>query len=122
MNKHYSQGFSLLEVLIAVVVIGVGIIGVAGMQIIGLRHTHSSYLLTMANTLGNDMAERMRANMTRYDEQAWASAVAASLPNGVGTLTRNAGQGTFTIQITWDERQNGSEGVSTKTYVMTFRP
>ena len=153
MNERYSQGYSLLEVLIAAVVIGVGVIGVAGMQIIGLRHTHSAHLLTQANILGNDMAERMRASMARvdsgshdvfggaledpgcaagrdcspaqparYDAQAWTSAVAAELPNGVGALTRNAEQGTFTIRITWDERQDGGESISPKSYIMTFRP
>lgn len=55
-------GFTLLEVLIAVVVLSVGLLGLMGLQAMGLRNNHSAYLRTQATWLSYDMADRMRAN------------------------------------------------------------
>jgi len=63
MNLRVNQsGFTLIEMLIAVVVISVGILGVAAMQTLGVRYTQNSYLLSIATQQAQDMAERMRAN------------------------------------------------------------
>lgn len=60
--KCRLNGFSLIEVLIAIVVLAIGLLGIAGLQTVGVRQTLNSNLLTLASFQGNDMAERMRAN------------------------------------------------------------
>lgn len=57
-----TAGFSLMEVLIALVVLAVGILGVASLQGNSLRSTYGAHLRTQANTLAQDMIERLRAN------------------------------------------------------------
>jgi len=57
-----QRGFTLLEVLIAVVVMAVGLLGIAALQTVGIRNSHASMLVNQATFLGNDMAERIRAN------------------------------------------------------------
>ncbi len=61
-STHRQQGLSLLEVLISLVVLSVGLLGIAGMQATGLRNNHSAYTKTQASALAVDMADRIRAN------------------------------------------------------------
>ena len=60
MNKN--TGFTLIEVLIAMLVLGVGLLGLAGLQATGLRNSQSAYNRSQATELAYDMADRMRAN------------------------------------------------------------
>ncbi len=55
-------GFSLLEVLVAVVILSIGLLGMAGIQLKGLSSNNSANLRTQATLLANDLAERMHAN------------------------------------------------------------
>lgn len=57
-----ARGFSLIEVLVSVVIMSVGILGVAGLQVISLQQNRSSLMRAEAQQLGNDMLDRMRAN------------------------------------------------------------
>lgn len=57
-----SQGFTLVEVLIAVLVLAIGLLGLAGLQVTGLRNNQSAYYRSQATQLAYDMADRMRAN------------------------------------------------------------
>jgi len=61
--RHQTQkGFTLLEVLIAVVVFAIGLLGIAGLQVAGMRFTHGSQLRAVATMQAENMADRMRAN------------------------------------------------------------
>jgi type IV pilus assembly protein PilV len=57
-----SRGFTLLEILIAVVVLSIGLLGIAGLQALGQRSNHSAYLRSQATALAYEMIDRMRAN------------------------------------------------------------
>jgi len=57
-----AQGFTLLEVLIAIVVLSFGLIGLAGIQAVSVKNNHSADLRTLAVQQAYDMADRMRAN------------------------------------------------------------
>ncbi|MGH8476912.1 MAG: type IV pilus modification protein PilV [Methylococcales bacterium] len=57
-----EQGFTLVEVLVSVFVLAIGLLGLSGLQIAGLRNNHSAYLRTQASVLAYDMTDRMRAN------------------------------------------------------------
>jgi type IV pilus assembly protein PilV len=60
--QHRQNGFTLLEVLIALVVLSIGLLGVSKIQALGLRASADANLRTEATFLANDMIERMRAN------------------------------------------------------------
>ncbi len=55
-------GFTLLEVLVAIVVLSIGLLGLAGLQAAGLRNNQNAYLRTIATQQAYDMADRIRAN------------------------------------------------------------
>ena len=57
-----QRGFTLLEVLIAVVILSIGLLGVAGMQASAMRNNHSAYSKTQATALAMDIADRIRIN------------------------------------------------------------
>lgn len=59
--KNYS-GFTLIEILIAMVVLAFGLLGLAGLQASGLKNNMSSANRSQATQLAYDIADRMRAN------------------------------------------------------------
>lgn len=62
-RAHPQQsGFSMLEVLIAVLVFSLGMLGLAGLLIFALQSNHVAYLRTQATFLAHNMAARMSAN------------------------------------------------------------
>lgn len=58
-----NAGFTLIEVLIAMVVLAVGLLGLAGLQATSLRNSQSAYNRSQATQLTYDLADRMRANI-----------------------------------------------------------
>jgi len=65
MCKSAQSGFTLTEVLVAIFVLALGIVGAAAMQLTALRTRHQSALLSTAVQLASSMADRMRANTTQ---------------------------------------------------------
>lgn len=61
-TRAYCSGYTLLEILIAVVVLALGIMGGVALQLAALRSRHQAALLSQATQLATAMAERMRAN------------------------------------------------------------
>ncbi|MCK5727747.1 MAG: type IV pilus modification protein PilV [Methylococcales bacterium] len=58
-----NKGFTLIEILISMIVLAIGLLGLAGLQMTGLRNNLSSYHRTQATQLAYDMADRMRVNI-----------------------------------------------------------
>ncbi len=57
-----SRGVTLIEVLVAVLVLSIGLIGLAALQANALQANHSSYMRSQATNLAYDIADRMRTN------------------------------------------------------------
>ena len=57
-----SSGFTLLEVLIALLIISIGLLGVATLQIRGQQFNQVSYFRTQATFLAYDLMDRIRVN------------------------------------------------------------
>lgn len=63
MPKQNSQhGFSLIEILVAVLVVSIGLVGLAGMQLVGLKGNQQSFSKNQAAHHTQALLERMRAN------------------------------------------------------------
>lgn len=58
-----QQGTTLIEILISLLILAVGLLGMAGLQTVSLRNTQSAYQRTQATILSNDVVERIRANL-----------------------------------------------------------
>jgi type IV pilus assembly protein PilV len=63
-RRHINAGFSLLEVLIALLILAIGLLGMASLMLHSMKSNQSSYQRTQASLLAYDMAERLRVNPT----------------------------------------------------------
>lgn len=57
-----QQGFSLIELLVAVVILAVGILGIAGLQVVALQQNRGALYRAEATMLANDIMDRVRVN------------------------------------------------------------
>jgi type IV pilus assembly protein PilV len=139
-TKAGSQGFSLIEVLVAMLLLIIGVLGAAGMQLNALKYSQTSGSRTQATFLAYTIVDMMRANSTaamaneynialgaaapdgnsvaQQDLQNWVAQV-QGLPNGKGSVDREpsvnaAGQtiNMVTVTLTWDESRVGGNSNS----------
>jgi type IV pilus assembly protein PilV len=80
-NPAVQTGFTLLEVLIATLVLSLGILGIGALQIKAMQQNSRTLIRTQATILVGDMADRMRANVvgltadaTLYNKDNFADA------------------------------------------------
>lgn len=62
--RRAQSGFTLVEALVTFLILAIGLLGLAGLQAKGLQFDNSAYQRTQAVLLLNDIADRMRANLT----------------------------------------------------------
>lgn len=62
-SKTREGGVGLIEVLIAVVIMSLGFLAAARMQVEGMRFSQSAYYQSQAHFLANDIIDRMRSNI-----------------------------------------------------------
>ena len=136
-----QQGITMVEILVTILIIAVGLLGMASLQFNSLKNLNNSFFQYQAAMHASEMAERMRANIDgitggNYDSvsvdgsetsASCTSACTASglashdiyewgqavsgLPDGAATISRTGN--IFTITITWSEQNTGSTGSST---------
>lgn len=70
------SGFTLLEVLIALLIFSLGLLGMAGLLVVSVQANHSAFLRTQATFLSQSIADRMRANIPRV----WAGDYSKTYP------------------------------------------
>lgn len=79
-STRNQQGATLIEVMVAVLVLSIGLLGVASLQLFGLRYNQSAYLRSQATVLAYDIADRMRANPNGVSAGYYDNIDSASLP------------------------------------------
>jgi len=79
-----NRGFSLMEILVTVIVLSIGLLGLAGLQLSGLKFNHSAYMRSQATIMADDILDRMRANRAtaRAGNYDIAIGTAAATPGG----------------------------------------
>lgn len=123
-------GFTLLEVLVAVLVLAIGLLGLAGLMASSVRNNQSAYQRTQATWLAYDIVDRMRVNraaalassydtalgtpatcaanpslsgaMAAQDLTDWKNSLACVLPVGDGSVVVAADR-TVTVTVQWND-------------------
>ncbi|MCH4812649.1 type IV pilus modification protein PilV [Vreelandella neptunia] len=115
--KKLQKGVSLLESLIAMLVLSIGLLGVLGLQTKSLVHNRSAYFETQASNMAQDMLDRVRANhaqasayglavggsatgsgLPSNDQTEWVADLANALPDGEGGITIANSQVSVTVR------------------------
>ena len=84
MTIDTQHGTTLIEVLIAVLVFSVGMLGLAGLQVTATINNHSTHLRSIATVQAYDIADRMRANMPAVNSGDYHQPTSTNTP---GCLT-----------------------------------
>ncbi|MCB1690882.1 MAG: type IV pilus modification protein PilV [Halioglobus sp.] len=78
MNKPFAlrrdRGFTLIEVLVTVIILAVGLLGLAGLQMSSMNNQLESYQRAQAMLMLEDMANRIRSNAVAAKAGAYAAA------------------------------------------------
>lgn len=61
-SRKIQHGFSMIEVLVSLIVIGVGMLGLSGLQIASMKGTNNAHSRNVATMLAMELSDRMRAN------------------------------------------------------------
>jgi len=137
-KSRIQSGFTLLEVMIAMVIFSIGLLGLAGLQARGIQSTSMSQGRSIAIIQAYDMADRIRANragitngdydaiagipaavdcisnqctptqLAAFDAFEWNTNNSNILPSGTGTVIANGAQ--FMITVMWNEERTGVAG------------
>ena len=111
-----KSGFSLIEVMVTLLVLSVGLLGIAALQVVTLQASSTSMHRSIAVIQANDLVERLWANvcnvpdeMTRREiEDEWNTEHAGSIPGrDVPDPLFDANTGIYTIDIGWNEERVG---------------
>lgn len=81
-----ARGFTLIEVMVALVVLAVGMLGTAMLMVVSVRSTHTAAMHTQTVLLARSMMDRMSANLVGV----WQSAYDGSY-SGVSAATTGCG-------------------------------
>jgi type IV pilus assembly protein PilV len=131
-SKHH-RGMTLIEVLVSLVVVSVGLLGIAALQLTTLKGNQEAYGRSQASVLAAEMLDRIRANQAGFkadeytvamngtgtagttagnDLAAWQQLIDTQLPGGAatagGAIARTAGTNIVTITIQWSERADAA--------------
>lgn len=128
-SPRHATGMTLIEVLVTLVIISVGLLGVAALQLTTVRNNYDSFVRTQAATLAGDMLDRMRANRGKADQypvdmgeavestdasvisdvERWRTTLAEQLPVGDGAIAYDDVTRIVTITIQWRERAESED-------------
>lgn len=91
-----SRGTTLLEVLIALLVLMMGYLAVAGLQSVSLANNHSAFLRSQAVIQAHDMSDRMYANTAGVQAGGYNSI--SGIPSSHPNCLTNAGPGDASLE------------------------
>ena len=130
-SSRAQRGDTMIEVLVTIIIIAIGVLGAAALQVTTLKNLSSSHSASVAAILAEDFSERMRANPDEaLNNNAYVhDAAPEAYPNCAVDACTMAQLAVYDIGTWWDQittvLPSGSAEVTrnagTNTYVVTVR-
>lgn len=142
MMPSRQHGMSLIEVLVTLVMISIGLLGIAALQLTSLKSNQEAHSRAQATVLAADILDRMRANSAQarsgaynvafngmgtagtlagVDLTAWQTEIDQVMPGGAANAAGQVlvdGAGVVTVSIQWSERAD--EATNQDASLVTF--
>ncbi|QSP96125.1 type IV pilus modification protein PilV [Marinobacter salinisoli] len=137
-DVNSESGFTMIEVLVAMIILAIGLLGVAGVQALSLKQTNNSALRSLVTMHAYDLSEIMRSEIeevTVFDKNkaatctgcdsrlaAWHNRLVNSIPSAESTVDVTEGANSTVAEITvdWTERDLGNDAVA-QSYTLFVR-
>jgi type IV pilus assembly protein PilV len=128
-KPRHIRGVALIEVLVALLLFMLGVLGMVGLQSSMTRAQTESKVRSDAAYLASELIGRMWSDLTNAATYSgtgcatqarckeWQSKVASSLPGGSGAVTVDATTGDVAVTITWKMPSGDSHQYVTQTTV-----
>ncbi len=71
MKRKSQKGITLIEILVTLIILSIGFLGLASVQLLGTRNISNSSFRSLATIYAYDMVERMRANQDGVNEGSY---------------------------------------------------
>jgi len=81
LSADAQHGFSLIEVLVAMLILAIGLLGLAALQTQGVRFNHDAHVRTAATVLAYDIVDKMRLNRANKADFTTANFPVRNLPD-----------------------------------------
>ncbi len=136
-SKAAQEGMTLIEVLVALLILSVGLLGAAALQLNALKYTDSARMTSQASFIAYDMMDRIRANaaadytitpptsgnLNVARDQDLYDFTRNIISFGGATATGNISlnQGVYTITINWDDSRAANNADSRRSFVLSSR-
>jgi type IV pilus assembly protein PilV len=142
-RPRLQRGFSMLEVLISILLLAVGAIGAAGMQLAALKDSGSAESRYRAASIASGMVDTLRANrnLAINGSIVFESDLAAGncvgtetapikkflnqidceLPGGRGSVVINPATDRAIVTVQWDDTRASTTGSATQQFQIEAR-
>ena len=131
-----QSGATLIEVLISVVIVSIGLLGIASMQLVALRNSQSALQSSMVTMQSYSLLDSMRANRDAADKGEYNETALTTPPAGSSLVASdkafwitavqdqlgasakgaiNCDGGACTIDVTWNDSERGKSERSVQT-------
>jgi type IV pilus assembly protein PilV len=140
-----QSGFSMLEVLVSLVIVMIGALGMAGIQMLSISNTETARYQSLAAILASSMTAEIQGNKAYWGTaptgisvtggavsggpsastvagnslQTWATSIASVLPSATGTVSCSGTPAICTVRLQWTENNvalNKTTGTETGTF------
>jgi type IV pilus assembly protein PilV len=139
MQTQYQRGLTLVEAMIALLVVSIGLLGIASLQITAMNQNASSLHHSQAVWYAYNMSDRVRANISGFasydgintgtndysqdcitsrcsaadmitaDAADWETMI-SNLPGGVGVISSPGNE--LLVTVMWDDDGTGATGTN----------
>ncbi|TCK19144.1 type IV pilus assembly protein PilV [Thiogranum longum] len=90
-QRQGQRGFTMIEVLVTVIILSIGLLGLAGLQATSLRNNQSAFIRSQATILAYDIADRMRANAAGAANGDYQFDTGSGAPGSVANCSTSTG-------------------------------